>query len=119
MPSTLSALIPKGAEHSKELQPLTTHHLRIIKRLAQKAPGLDGVGFLPHFAICHARHHRDLSPEAQSIPNRGISLIALIPKNDIERPIALVASMYRLWCRARAPYTGQWQQEIQHEFFWE
>ena len=56
--------------------------------------------------------------EAQAtIPNQwAVSLIALIPKNaEIERPIALVATMYRLSCRLRSPYTRQWQLDIQHE----
>lgn len=47
-------------------------------------------------------------------------MIALLPKSpEIERPIALVASLYRLWCKIRAPYTKQWQQNIQDTYVWE
>ena len=48
------------------------------------------------------------------------SLIALLPKNaDIERPIALVASLYKLWCRVRAAQIKQWQIDIQDIYVWE
>ena len=48
------------------------------------------------------------------------SLIALLPKSsEIERPIALVASLYRLWCRRRNPYSKSWQIRIQHDYPWE
>ena len=60
--------------------------------------------------------------EAQAtIPQQwSTALIALMPQNqDIERPIALVASRYRLWCKVRAPYTKQWQLDIQDLYQWE
>ena len=60
--------------------------------------------------------------EAQAVipQQRTTLLIALLPKSvEIERPIALVATMYRLWCRLRGSYTRQWQQDIHYEYIWE
>lgn len=45
---------------------------------------------------------------------------SLIEVREIERPIALVATLlYRSWCRLRNPYTKQWQTEIKVEYPWE
>ena len=74
---------------------------------------------------CHTRLCLTSSPfcrtQSGTIPNQwSASLIALLPKNaDIERPIALVATLYRLWCRIRAGPTRQWQQQIQDTYVWE
>ena len=127
-PKTLQALIYKGQEFAKDtLQPLHVHHVwKVIKHLSHKAPGLDGTGYdffkeLPYQAIPDLiAFFHEIEATAQ-IPNQWTtSLIALLPKNkDIERPIALVASLYRLRCKVRAPYTKQWQQEIQEVYKWE
>lgn len=55
------------------------------------------------------------------MPNQWTtSLIALLPTNaEIERPIALVASLYRLWCKLRATYTQQLQHSIRGIYVWE
>ena len=126
-PAALESLKQKAQQHANDLKPLTDMHVwKTIKQLSQKAPGLDGVGFdflkaLPFQAM---RNLIDFFHEVEAqatIPNQwAVSLIALIPKNaEIERPIALVATVYRLWCRLRSPYTRQWQLDIQHEYFWE
>ena len=60
--------------------------------------------------------------EAQAVipQQRTTLLIALLPKSvEIERPIALVATMYRLWCRLRSNYTKEWQNQLEDEFPWE
>ena len=59
--------------------------------------------------------------EQAMIPSQWkTSLIAMLPKNSsIERPIALVATMYRLWCRLRSDQTKAWARNIQHDFPWE
>lgn len=113
----MPALIAKGVDHAKELKPLKDSHVwKTIKQQAALTKGtrLGWVGFdffraLPFQAmkdIIKAFRHIE---EVACIPNQwAVSLIALLPKNaDIERPISLVASMYRLWCRLRAPYTRQ------------
>ena len=126
-PRTLQALVHKGQEQATELQPLHAHQVwQVIKRLSHKAPGLDGVGYdylkeLPFQATPDivAFFHE---VEAQAtVPNQWTtSLIALLPKNsEIEHPIALVASLYRLWCKVRAPYTQQWQHSIKDVYIWE
>ena len=123
----LPHLQEKARSQCNDLKPLTEAHVwKTIKQLSQKAPGLDGVGFdffraLPFQAMTSLIEFFHKVEEQATIPNQwAVSLIALIPKSaDIERPIALVASLYRLWCRLRAPYTKQWQLEIQHEYFWE
>ena len=125
-PRTLQALVYKGQKHAKELQPLHAHQVwQVIKRLSQKAPGLDAVGYdylkeLPFQAMPDlvAFFHE---VEAQAtVPNQWTtSLIALLPKtSEIERPIALVASLYRLWCKVRAPYTQQWQHSIKDVYIY-
>ena len=127
-PKTIQALIYKGQDYAREtLQPLHVHQVwKVIKRLSHKAPGLDGVGYdffkeLPYQAIPDLIQFFHEIEATASIPNQWTSsLIAMLPKTkDIERPIALVASLYRLWCKVRAPYTKQWQQEIQDVYKWE
>ena len=51
------------------------------------------------------------------VPNQWlVALIAMLPKTaEIERPIALVATMYRLWCRLRNDYTKEWQGQLEEE----
>ena len=126
-PRTLQALVHKGQEQAKDLHPLHAHQVwKVIKSLSHKAPGLDAVGYdylkeLPFQAM------PELVPffhevEAQAtVPNQWTtSLIALLPKNsEIERPIAMVASLYRLWCKVRATYTQQWQHNIKDVYIWE
>ena len=59
--------------------------------------------------------------EQAMIPNQWkASLIALIPKSTtIERPIALVATLYRLWCKLRSDLTKRLSSNIQTEYPWE
>ena len=49
----------------------------------------------------------------------GIPHCSGAKNKEIERPIALVASLYRLWCKLRAPYTRQWQLDIKDTYLWE
>ena len=107
----------KGQEAAKELKPLQVHQLwKTIRKLSNKAAGLDGAGYdcfreLPYQAMPEliALFH-EIEAQATIPQQWTTALIALLPKNkDIERPIALVASLYRLWCKVRAPYTKQWQ----------
>lgn len=100
--------------------------MEVIRRLSNKAAGLHGASYdslreLPYQAMPEliALFH-EIEAQATT-PNRWTTaLIALLPKNkDIERPIALVASLYRLWCKVRAPYTKQWQLDIQDTYQWE
>ena len=59
--------------------------------------------------------------EQATVPNQWlVALVALSPKSaEIERSIALVATMYRLWCRLRSNYTKEWQNQLEDEFPWE
>lgn len=94
--------------------------------MSLKAPGLDGVGFdflkaLPLQATPDIINLlRQIETQAV-IPQQWTTfLVALLPKSaEIKRPIALVATVYRLWCRLRNFYTRQWQQDIQDEYVWE
>ena len=103
----MEQLISKGQEEAKTLPFLSDGHIwKTIKTLAIKAPGLDGLGFdflrsLPREAMKDLRAFFQTVEEQSMIPNQWkASLIALIPKSTaIERPIALVATMYRLWCK--------------------
>ena len=126
-PSTLQALIYKGQQQAVELPTIHIHQVwQIIRKLPQKAAGLDGTGFdflreLPYQAMTDVIALMQDIEQSGTIPNQwSASLIALLPKNaDIERPIALVATLYRLWCRIRAGPTRQWQQQIQDTYVWE
>ena len=55
------------------------------------------------------------------VPNQWmVALVALLPKSaEIERPIALVATLYRLWCRLRSNYTKEWQSQLEDKYPWE
>ena len=99
------------------------HIWKTIKSLSLKAPGLDGIGFdflksLPREAMKDLRELFQSIEEQAMVPSQWkTSLIAMLPKNNvIERPIALVATMYRLWCRLRSQLTKSWASNIQHEY---
>ena len=123
----LENLIQKGQQEGKALPHLSDGHIwRTIKTLSLKAAGLDGIGFdflkaLPYAAMKDLRDLFQTIEEQAMIPNQWkTSLIALLPKSAIiERPIALVATLYRLWCRVRNDQTKRWSSNIQHEYPWE
>ena len=123
----MEQLIHKGQEEAKTLPYMTDEHIwRTIKTLSIKAPGLDGIGFdflksLPREAMRDLRELFASIEEQAMIPSQWkTSLIAMLPKNNvIERPIALVSTMYRLWCRLRSQLTKQWASNIQSDYPWE
>ena len=123
----MEQLISKGQEEAKTLPFLSDGHIwKTIKTLAIKAPGLDRLGFdflrsLPREAMKDLRAFFQTVEEQSMIPHQWkASLIALIPKSTvIERPIALVATMYRLWCRLRSDLAKRWSSNIQSEYPWE
>ena len=123
----LESLIHKGQQEGKALPHLSEGHIwRTIKSLSLKAAGLDGIGFdflkaLPDAAMKDLRDLFQTIEEQAMIPNQlKTSLIALLPKSAIiERPIALVATLYRLWCRVRSDQTKRWASNIQQEYPWE
>ena len=120
-------MIQKGQAAAQQLPPLTEAQIwYTIKQLALKAPGLDGIGFdflkaLPFSAMADLKELFHQIEAAAMIPSQwGTSLIALLPKSQaLERPIALVATLYRLWCRLRSGQTKLWAQNIQDEYLWE
>ena len=124
---TLEAMIEKAKEHAATMQPLTERQIwYTIKQLSNKAPGLDGVGFdflkaLPYAAMKDLATMYHQIEEDCLVPNQWlVALIAMLPRSaEIERPIALVATMYRLWCRLRNSYTKEWQSQLAEEFPWE
>ena len=125
--TSLQAMIQKGKEHASHMKPITEKEVwKTIKLLSTKAPGLDGVGFdflkaLPYSAMKDIVDFYHQVEEHGTVPNQWlVSLIAMLPKStEIERPIALVATMYRLWCRIRNSYTKEWQSQVEDEYPWE
>ena len=120
-------MIEKAKEHASTMKPLTEKQVwDNIKQLSNKAPGLDGVGFdflkaLPFAAMKDlVQMHHQIEAEAL-VPNQWqVALITMLPKTaEIERPISLVATMYRLWRRLRNNYTQEWQGQFEEEFPWE
>ena len=99
----LQELIRQGAEFGQRMPPLHPKQIwHTIKHLSLKAPGLDGIGFdflkaLPYQAMQDiAQVFHQLEAQAVIPQQWTTSLIALLPKSaDIERPIALVATLYR------------------------
>ena len=95
------------------MRPQCSRSLNTIRQLSNEAPGLDGVGFdflkaLPHAAMKDLVEMYHQIEETAMVPNQWlVALIATLPKTaEIERPIiALVATMYRLWCRLGNNYT--------------
>lgn len=108
--SSLPAMIAKGREHAKQMTPITEKKVwRTIKELSNKAPGLNVIGFdflkaLPYTAMKDIVTFYHQIEEHGTVPQLWlVSLIAMLPKSEvIERPIALVATLYRLWCRVRS-----------------
>ena len=125
--ASMEQMIQRGQAAAQQLPPLTEAQIwYTIKQLALKAPGLDGIGFdflkaLPFSAMADLKELFHQIEAAAMIPSQwGTSLIALLPKSQvIERPIALVATLYRLWCRLRNGQTKLWAQRIQDEYPWE
>ena len=125
--TSLPAMIANGRSHAQQMSPITEKQVwRIIKLLSNKAPGLDGIGFdflkaLPHTAMKDIVGYYHQVEEQGHVPHQWLaSLIAMLPKpTEIERPIALAATLYRLWCRVRNQYTKEWQHQLEDEFHWE
>eukprot|EP00913_Durusdinium_trenchii_P014808 g13886.t1 len=125
--ANLEALINKGQQAASQLPFLSEGHIwKTIKSLSVKAAGLDGIGFdmlkaLPFAAMKDLRELFHSIETQAMIPSQwGTALIALIPKSSvIERRIALVATLYRLWCRVRSEQTKSWSRNIQDEYPWE
>ena len=93
--------------------------MKVIKKLGQKAAGIDGVSnellkCLPWEGIQDLlRIMEDAERTANPPEQWTTSLIVLIPKNTvIERPIALVSVVHRLWCRLRNEPIRQWQKTL-------
>ena len=123
----LQELIRQGAEFGQNMPPLHPKQIwHTIKHLSLKAPGLDGIGFdflkaLPYQAMQDiAQVFHQIEAQAVIPQQWTTSLIALLPKSaEIERPIALVATLYRLWCRLRSSFTKQWQTTLAEDYPWE
>ena len=84
---------------------------------------MDGAGFdflkaLPYTAMKELAAFFYQVEATGTVPNQWlVSLVAMLPKsNEIERPIALVATPYRLWCRVRNQYTKEWQSQLEDEY---
>lgn len=105
--TALQPLIEKGFEHAQELNPQTED--------MSGPAGFDFFRASPLQAMKDLIQVLNQNEAMASIPSQWTtSLVA-----EIERPIALVASLYWLWCRLRSPYTRQWQLEIQQDDIWE
>ena len=117
-------LIGKGQEEARQMKPLAEGHIwHSIKQLALKAPGIgfDFLKALPFSAMADLKELFHSIEATAMIPSQwGTSLIALLPKSQvIKRPIALVATMYCLWCRLRNGHTKSWAQNIEDKYPWE
>ena len=105
----LEELKQLGVQEASHFDPLTPGFVwRTIRGLSNKASGLGEIGFdmlkcLPYEAMGDLVQYFHAVEAAGVVPIQWQSnLIALIPKSAaIERPIALVASLYRLWCKLR------------------
>ena len=65
--------------------------------------GFDFLKPLPYAAMRDLVHMYHKLEEQATVPKQWlVALVALLSKSaEIETPIALVATMYRLWCRLR------------------
>ena len=117
----------RGFQAAKELPEIKLEHaMRIIRRLGQKAAGPDGISndllkALPWEGVkelIYMMREVELTGKA---PKQWItSMVTMIPKNSsIERPIALVSVIHRLWCRLRKDLIDTWQAGLTTTMPWE
>ena len=123
----LEDICSKGRTRARKLPPLQAGHMqKLARRLPQKASGIDGISNdllrnLP-FEGFEALAQMLMTYEQEGvIPQQWqANLVVLIPKSEqIERPIALVSTVYRLWCKMRADELRQWQAGLDVQMPWE
>ena len=117
-------IIQKGIAQAQQWQEIQLDQAKkIIQQLGQKAAGPDGLSndllkCLPWEGIKELVREIELTGK---FPQQYVtSLIVMIPKcQTIERPIALVNVLHRLWCKLRRGPILQWQKDVQHTMEWE
>ena len=99
--------------------------MRKLRKLPQKACGPNGISYamlknLPIEGVtdlCRMMRRWEL---AGRLPDQVCTtLVVLLPKKDIERPISLTSVMYRTWCRLRWDKLKHWQCSIGQRLPWE
>ena len=123
----LEEICSRGRARANQLPPLHPGHMqKLAKRLPQKASGIDGISNdllrnLPYEGFEKLAQMLMTYEKEGVIPQQWqANLVVLIPKNEqIERPIALVSTVYRLWCKMRAEELRTWQQELDSLMPWE
>ena len=122
----MDELTQDGIEEARALPALTPESVwKTIRRLGNKAPGLDAIGFDMLKGLCFDAM-QDLVHFFHAVEAGGTvpvqwqrNLIAMIPTSvDIETPIALVAKMYRLWCKLRWHVLKKWQGSLSIQMPW-
>ena len=120
-------IILRGIQHGQAMRPIGMEKLKKIARsLPQKAAGIDGITNdllrqLPDEGLWELRCLFHQIEQTGQIPKHWqTSLLVMIPKNpSIERPIALVATTYRLWTKVRSEEIKAWQSTLQIQMPWE
>ena len=114
-------------EQARTLQPINPLSLqRVIKKLPHKASGPDGVSYdflkqLPFEAIAQlANLFNQMEQEALLPTQLRMVNIVMIPKSlKVERPIALMSCLYRLWNRVRKQDIVKWQLSLDTAMPWD
>ena len=120
-------IIRKGIEEAGQWDPISIEYtMKVIKKLGQKAAGIDGISndFLKCLPWEGVKEMVKIMEQAEvngKLPAQWTtSLIVLIPKSIIiERPIALVSVVHRLWCKLRNGPIRAWQSTLATLMPWE
>ena len=59
-----------------------------------------------------------VSERAGLLPVEGSNIILLPKPTGGERPIGLLPTIYRVWCRCRRPVAAEWERMRDRKYFW-
>ena len=76
------------------------------------------ISMLPTEAIEALAVIFNFSEAAGVLPVEGANIVFLPKPTGGERPIGILPTLYRVWCRCRRPLAHQWESQHARDYFW-
>ena len=117
----------RAIEQARELKAISSAQIRqTLMHVPNKKEGIDGITFqdlkeMPDEAISNLTWlYHEIEATGHWPQNVQHVAIALLPKNSkAERPIGLLATVYRLWAKMRRFLVVRWARECRHYAPWD
>ena len=114
----------RAIEQAKELKPISSAQIRqTLVHVPNKKEGIDGITYVSRFeempdeALSNLTwFYNEIEATGQWPQSVQHVAITLLPKNSkAERPIGLLATVYRLWAKMRRFLVVRWAREYRHQ----